>query len=66
MIQRIKIWNPVVNINPFWVDVAHETDKGKDYCNDEDIYFYTDFDNVWEKGDLIELDEKFAVLEVEE
>jgi hypothetical protein len=65
MIQNIKIWNPNIDNKPFWVNIAHITDKNKYYINDEDIYFYVECDNVFEVGDLIMLDEQFAVLEVE-
>jgi ABC-type Fe3+-hydroxamate transport system substrate-binding protein len=66
MIQDIKIWNPNVNNGePFWVTIAHESEEEELKEIDDDIYFYVDSDNVYEAGDLIQLDEVFAVLGVE-
>lgn len=70
MIQNIRIWNEnQFDGKPVWVTIAHEKDKEQLKDEDEKIYFYVDEDlaeNPYEKGDLIQLDEWFAILEVDE
>jgi len=66
MIQTIKVYNKDIFPTPRWIDIAHVNDMGKDYCDDDYIYFYTEFDNVYEKGDIIQLDEECVIVEVRE
>jgi len=50
-----------------WITIAHEKDEEFDTKFDENIYFYVNDDvnfNELKVGDMIELDEDYAILDI--
>lgn len=68
---NLKLWHKTIYPLGQWLTIAREgisgTDDDINFWNDDEIYFY--YDKPLESikvGDVIELDEDFKVLEVEE